>query len=163
MLQLNARRFTPVNAGLIPTGELAIVAGTPFDFTTPHRIGDRVDAPHEQLKFSGGYDHNWVLDGQDGKLALAAKVSEPTTGRVLEVLTTEPGIQFYIGNFLPKLEDPADKQNLGKSGKPYHFRNAFCLETQHYPDSINHPTFPSSVVKPGKPYQSVTVFKFSAK
>jgi aldose 1-epimerase len=156
VVQLNARRFTPGNAGLIPTGELADVAGTPFDFTTPHRIGDRVDAPHEQLKFAGGYDHNWVLDTQSGQLALAATASEPTSGRSLEVWTQEPGVQFYCGNFL-------DGAAIGKSGQPYPFRSGFCLETQHYPDSPNQPAFPNTILRPGQVYQTATVFKFSAR
>jgi aldose 1-epimerase len=156
VLQLNARRFTPVNPGLIPTGELAVVAGTPFDFTTPQRIGDRVDAPHEQLKFSGGYDHNWVLDSQSGQLALAAVASEPVSGRTLEVWTQEPGVQFYCGNFL-------DGTALGKSGQSYPRRSGFCLETQHYPDSPNQPAFPNTILRPGQAYQTTTLFKFSAR
>ncbi len=155
-LQLNARRYTPVNAGLIPTGELATVAGTPFDFTTPHRIGDRVDAPHEQLKLAGGYDHNWVLDNQSGRLALAAIATEPTTGRTLEVWTQEPGVQFYCGNFL-------DGTARGKSGQPYAHRSGFCLETQHYPDSPNQAAFPSTILRPGQTYWTITLFKFSAR
>ena len=155
VLQLNARRFTPVNAGLIPTGELAAVAGTPFDFTSPHRIGEQVNAPHEQLKLAGGYDHNWVLDAQSGQLALAAIASEPTSGRILEVWTQEPGIQFYCGNFL-------DGTATGKSGQPYPHRSGFCLETQHYPDSPNQPAFPNTILRPGQTYQTTTIFKFSA-
>lgn len=155
-LQLNARQFTPVNAGLIPTGELATVAGTPFDFTSPQRIGDRVNADHEQLKFAGGYDHNWVLDAQSGQLALAAMASEPTTGRTMEVWTQEPGVQFYCGNFL-------DGTAVGKSGRSYGHRNGFCLETQHYPDSPNHPAFPDTILRPDQTYRTSTVFKFSAR
>jgi aldose 1-epimerase len=155
-LTFQASRFTPVNVGLIPTGELRSVKETPFDFTTPHRIGQRVNADDEQIKFGGGYDHNWVLDNQSGKLALAATVHEPSTGRVIEVLTTEPGLQFYCGNFL-------DGKLTGKSGKPYHFRNGFCLETQHYPDSPNQPTFPNTILRPGKTWQSTTVYQFGAK
>jgi len=132
------------------------VAGTPFDFTKPHAIGERVDAKDEQLKFGGGYDHNWVLDNQTGKLALAATVTEPTTGRQMEVWTTEPGLQFYCGNFL-------DGSNVGKRGKPYQFRHGFCLETQHYPDSPNQPNFPSTILRPGQKYQTTTIYKFSAK
>jgi aldose 1-epimerase len=156
VLQLKASRFTAVNAGLIPTGELAPVAGTPFDFTTPHRIGDRVDAPHGQLKFAGGYDHNWVLDSQSGQLSLAATVAESSSGRTLEVWTQEPGIQFYCGNFL-------DGSATGKSGQPYPFRSGLCLETQHYPDSPNQPGFPNTILRPGEAYQTATVFKFSAR
>lgn len=155
-LQLQAQRYTPVDAGLIPTGELATVAGTPLDFTTAQRIGDRVDAPHEQLKLAGGYDHNWVLDRQSGELALAAIATEPTTGRVLEVWTQEPGVQFYCGNFL-------DQTVVGKDGRPYGHRGGFCLETQHYPDSPNQPTFPDTILRPGQTYQTSTVFKFSAR
>jgi aldose 1-epimerase len=155
-LTFKATRFTPVSAGLIPNGELRPVTGTPFDFGTAHTIGERVNAQDEQMKFGGGYDHNWVLDNQSGKLALAATVQEPTTGRMLEVLTTEPGLQFYCGNFL-------DGTLTGKSGKPYQFRNGFCLETQHYPDSPNQPTFPSTLLKPGQTLTGTTVYRFSAK
>ncbi|MEZ6131687.1 MAG: aldose epimerase family protein [Planctomycetaceae bacterium] len=157
-LMLNAKKYTPVDVGLIPTGEMPDVAGTPFDFTTAKPIGRDIGAENEQLKFGGGYDHNWVLnkDGKDGQLTLAARVYEPTTGRVLEVHTTEPGIQFYCGNFL-------DGRLQGKSGKPYVHRGGFCLETQHYPDSPNQPDFPSTILKPGETYQSQTIFRFSAK
>ncbi len=143
-LMLNAKKFTPVDEGLIPTGEMPGVAGTPFDFTTAKAIGRDIGKPHEQLKFGLGYDHNWVLDkaGKDGGLTLAARVYEPTTGRVLEVHTTEPGIQFYCGNFL-------DGRLTGKSGKAYVHRGGFCLETQHYPDSPNQPNFPSTILKTG--------------
>jgi aldose 1-epimerase len=153
-MMIAAGRFTPVNKGLIPTGELRPVKGTPFDFTSPHAIGERVGAADEQIKFGGGYDHDWALDNQTGKLALAARVQEPTTGRVMEVLTTEPSIQFYCGNFL-------DGHNIGKSGKPYNFRNGFCLETQHFPDSPNQERFPSTILRPGKVYESSTVYRFS--
>jgi aldose 1-epimerase len=155
-LTFKASKFTPVTVGLIPTGELRPVKGTPFDFTTPHSIGERVKSEDEQMKFGGGYDHNWVLDNQNGKLSLAASVHEPTTGRTLEVHTTEPGLQFYCGNFL-------DGKLTGKSGKPYQFRNGFCLETQHYPDSPNQPSFPSTILQPGKTLKSTTVFQFGAK
>ncbi|AOS43550.1 Aldose 1-epimerase precursor [Lacunisphaera limnophila] len=155
-LQLHASHVTPVNAGLIPTGRIAPVAGTPFDFTTPQRIGDRVDAPDEQLQFAGGYDHNWVLDSQSGQLALAATASEPTSGRTMQVWTQEPGVQFYGGNFL-------DGSAVGKSGQPYGRRSGFCLETQHYPDSPNQPAFPSTILRPGQTYRTSTVFKFSAR
>ena len=155
-MTFEASKFTPVTLGLIPTGELRPVKGTPFDFTTAHSIGARVNAEDEQMKFGGGYDHNWVLDNQSGKLARAATVHEPTTGRMLEVLTTEPGLQFYCGNFL-------DGKLTGKSGKPYQFRNGFCLETQHYPDSPNQPVFPSTILRPGKTWHSTTVYKFGVK
>lgn len=155
-LTFKAAKFTPVTVGLIPTGELRPVKGTPFDFTTAHKIGERVQAKDEQMTFGGGYDHNWVLDNQSGRLALAATVREPTSGRVLEVFTTEPGLQFYCGNFL-------DGKLTGKSGQPYPFRSGFCLETQHYPDSPNQPSFPSTILKPGQTLKSTTVYRFSAK
>ena len=152
-LMLAADRFTPVDKGLIPTGELRPVKGTPYDFTTPHVIGERVGSKDEQMVFGGGYDHNWVLNNQDGDMALAARVTEPTTGRIMEIWTTEPGMQFYCGNFL-------DGHNIGKSGKPYNLRNGFCLETQHYPNSPNQPEFPSTILKPGERLKSKTLFKF---
>jgi aldose 1-epimerase len=157
-LMLNAKQYTPVDEGLIPTGELRDVAGTPFDFTTAKPIGRDIDEEDQQLKFGRGYDHNWVLDksGKDGETTLAARVYEPTTGRTLEVNTTEPGIQFYCGNFL-------DGRLKGKSDKPYVHRGGFCLETQHYPDSPNQPSFPSTILKPGEQYESKTIFKFSTK
>ncbi len=150
-----ADRFNPVDKTLIPTGELRKVEGTPFDFRTPHAIGERIGRDDEQIKFGGGYDHNWVLNSQRGVLSLAARVEEPTTGRVMEVLTTQPGMQFYTGNFL-------DGTITGKGGKAYKRRFAFCMETQHYPDSPNHPAFPSVVLKPGEQYRSTTVFRFPA-
>jgi aldose 1-epimerase len=156
VLTLKASRMTPVNAGLIPTGQFLPVAGTPLDFTTPHSIGERIGAAHEQLTFGGGYDHNWVLDSGGGKLAPAATVYEPLSGRMLEVHTEEPGIQFYCGNFL-------DGSLTGKSGRVYPFRGGFCLETQHYPDSPNQPNFPSTVLRPGKEYRTTTVYRFSAR
>lgn len=162
VLTLNASRFTPVNEHLIPTGELAPVAGTPFDFTKPRTIGERVNADDAQLKIGRGYDHNFVIDRTDNELVLAARVEEPTTGRVMEVLTTEPGIQLYIGNFLPKADDPNNPMT-GKSGKKYSHRGGFCLETQHFPDSPNQPTFPSTVLKPGQVFTSTTVYRFSTK
>jgi len=155
-LTLNASRFTPVTAGLIPTGELRPVAGTPFDFTTAHLIGERIDAEDEQLQFGGGYDHNWVLDGKPGELLPAATVYEPTTGRVMEVLTTEPGIQFYAGNFL-------DGSLTGKQGKPHDRRSGLALETQHFPDSPNHPDFPDTILRPGEEFKSTTVYRFSVR
>jgi aldose 1-epimerase len=153
-ITLNADRFTPVDAGLIPTGELRNVKGTPFDFTQPTAIGARVGQDEEQLKLGTGYDHNWVLNGKAGSLRLAARATEPSTGRVLEVSTTEPGIQFYIGNFL-------DGSLTGKGGKVYKRRYGFCLETQHFPDSPNQAAFPSTVLKKGDRYQTTTVLKFS--
>ncbi|TWU41820.1 aldose epimerase family protein [Novipirellula artificiosorum] len=155
-LMLNAKKYTPIDDGLIPTGELADVAGTPFDFTTAKAIGRDVEQKHEQLTFGLGYDHNFVLDkGGDPKAAtLAARVTEATTGRVLEIRTTEPGIQFYCGNFL-------DGRLQGKSGKTYVHRGGFCLETQHYPDSPNQPNFPSTLLSPGEEYRTTTTFKFS--
>jgi aldose 1-epimerase len=156
-LMIHADRFTPVDATLIPTGELRKVRGTPFDFSTPTAIGARINDDDEQLKFAKGYDHNWVLTaGKPGTLALAARLYESKSGRVLEVWTTQPGIQFYTGNFLN-----ADVH--GKSGKTYGFRSALCLETQHFPDSPNHPGFPSTVLEPGQHYHSITVYKFSTK
>lgn len=155
-LTLNAAQFTPVNRGLIPTGELRPVKGTPFDFATPHRVGERIDGADEQLVFGGGYDHNFVIDRKGAGLELAATVYEPTTGRVLEVLTTEPGVQFYSGNFL-------DGTLVGKAGKPYVHRGSVVLETQHYPDAINQPNFPSIVLRPGETFRSSTVFRFSTR
>jgi aldose 1-epimerase len=153
-LLLHAKKFTPVNATLIPTGELRAVAGTPFDFTQSTVIGSRINQDDEQLKFGKGYDHNWVLDSGGAGLQLAAEVFEPTSGRVLEVLTTEPGVQFYTGNFL-------DGTVHGEGGVLYGHRTGLCLETQHFPDSPNHPTFPSTELKPGKTYRSTTVLRFA--
>jgi aldose 1-epimerase len=152
-LLLNAAHFTPVNETLIPTGEIRPVAGTPFDFTRSTRIGLRINQDDEQLKFGLGYDHNWVLNRTDNALALAARASEPGSGRVMEVWTTEPGIQFYSGNFL-------DGSHTGKGGKVYRHRYGFCLETQHFPDSPNQPNFPSTVLKASQTYTSTTVYKF---
>jgi len=152
-LTLSADRYTPVDATGIPTGEIAPVQGTPLDFTKPMAIGARID----QLKGTpGGYDHNFVLNNQDGSLATAARVYEPTTGRVLEIITTEPGIQLYTGNYL-------DGTIKGKGGKVYPQRAALCLETQHYPDSVNQPSFPSTILRPGQTYRSTTIHRFSVK
>ena len=151
-LMLNAERFTPVDKGLIPTGDLLGVAGTPFDFRKLTAIGARIEQNDEQLKIGAGYDHNWVLNKSGNALTLAARVEEPSSGRTLEVYTSEPGIQFYSGNFL-------DGSVKGKGGKVYGHRSAFCLETQHFPDSPNHPAFPSTVLKPGQRYQSTTVYR----
>jgi len=154
-VMINADRFTPVDATLIPTGELKAVKGTPFDFTKSTAIGARIDHADEQLKFGKGYDHNWVLNRSGGALSKAAEVREPKTGRVMEVWTTEPGLQFYTGNFL-------DGSLKGK-GKTFQHRGAFCMETQHYPDSPNKPNFPSTTLKPGQTYKTSTVYRFSAK
>lgn len=155
-LTLHASRFTPVSATLIPTGELKPVESTPFDFRKPTAVGARIDASDEQLRLGHGYDHNWVLDNKDGKIALAAEVYDPTSGRVLKVLTDQPGIQFYTGNFL-------DGSIKGKSGKSYERRTALCLETQHFPDSPNHPQFPTTELKPGQRFHSVTIYNLSAR
>jgi aldose 1-epimerase len=152
-LMLNADRYTPVSDALIPTGQLAPVEGTPFDFRKPAAIGARINNDDPQLKNGQGYDHNWVITRTGAGLQLAARVAEPKSGRTLVVTTTEPGIQFYAGNFL-------DGKLIGKSGKPYPRRSGFCLETQHYPDSPNQPAFPSTILKPGATYQSKTVFTF---
>ena len=154
-MMIDADRFTPVAEGLIPSGEVRSVGGTPLDFRQPVAIGARIDQNDPQLKFGGGYDHNWVLKGQDGSLALAARVYEPTTGRVMEVYTTEPGLQFYSGNFL-------DGSQVGKGGLRYEHRSGFCLETQHFPDSPNKPDSPSTVLEPGRVYTHTTIYKFSA-
>ncbi len=154
-LLLKADRFTPVDAGLIPTGELRPVAGTPFDFTTATPIGARIAAADDQLKLGGGYDHNFVLaDTIRPEPVLAAQVYDPSSGRVLEVLTTEPGVQLYTGNFL-------DGSLKGKGGQAYARNAAFCLETQHFPDSPNQPAFPTVLLKGGSSYRSATIFKFS--
>jgi aldose 1-epimerase len=151
---INADRFTPVDKGLIPTGELKSVAGTPFDFRMARTVGERIEQKDQQLILGRGYDHNFVLNRSGSGLESAAKVVEPKSGRVLEVLTTEPGIQFYTGNFL-------DGTLHGKGGKVYGRRSALCLETQHFPDSPNKPAFPSTVLKPGAKYQTTTVYRFS--
>ncbi len=157
-LMINADRYTPVDETLIPRGELAFVEGTPFDFRQVKPIGRDIEQEHEQLRFGGGYDHNWVLNrgGADRELVLAATLYEPTSGRLLEVLTTEPGLQFYCGNFLTG-------RLTGKSGKAYVYRGGLCLETQHFPDSPNHANFPNTILRPGETLRSQTVFRFSAK
>ena len=156
-LTLHADRYTPVDATSIPTGELSPVEGTPFDFRTAKPIGRDIGMEHEQLKFGGGYDHNWVLNGVSaGSLNMAAEVYEPTTGRVLTIQTQEPGIQFYCGNFL-------DGRLKGKSGRTYEQRGGFCLETQHYPDSPNQPAFPNTILQPDRKYETKTIFKFSTR
>jgi aldose 1-epimerase len=155
-LTLHADRYTPVDPTLIPTGEIASVEGTPFDFRQPTGIGARIDQDDEQLKRGQGYDHNWVLTRSGGGLQPAARVVEPMTGRTLEIATTEPGIQFYSGNFL-------DGTITGKGGHIYAHRSGLCLETQHFPDSPNHPDFPSTVLRPGEDYRSQTVYTFGIK
>src|SRR5437588_3666728 len=153
-LFINAARFTPTDAGSIPTGELRRVRGTPFDFTRPTAIGARINQDYDQLKLGKGYDHNFVLNGKMGTFRQAARVYEPTTGRMMEVWTTEPGMQFYTGNFL-------DGTLTGKDGKVYQQRYGFCLETQHYPDSPNKPSFPTAVLRKGARYHTTTTFRFS--
>jgi aldose 1-epimerase len=153
VMTINADHYTPVDATQIPTGEIAPVKGTVFDFTTPHRIGDRInEVPGGPPT---GYDHNFCLNSQNGSLAFCARAKDPKTGRVMEVRTTQPGVQFYTGNFL-------DGTLTGIGGTKYQQHDAFCLETQHYPDSPNHPNFPTTELKPGQTYHQVTVLKFSA-
>lgn len=156
ILKINAEKFTPVDAALIPTGELKDVVGTPFDFTKPTPVGERVEADDAQLKLGKGYDHNFVLTNGDTTMKQAATITGPKTGISMEVLTTEPGIQFYGGNFME------GKENDGKAGKAYPFRNGFCLETQHFPDSPNKPSFPTTTLKPGETYKTSTIYKFTA-
>lgn len=154
VLSMDASRFTPVNDTLIPTGELRLVAGTPFDFRAPSAIGARIADLDHQLAVAGGYDHNFVIErGGDGGLVPAARVFEPTSRRTLEVRTTQPGVQFYSGNFL-------DGSVVGKAGRRYQHRAGFCLETQHFPDSPNHAAFPSTVLRPGQTYEEETVYAF---
>ncbi len=152
-LTLEAEKYTPVDDTLIPTGKIESVKGTPLDFTTPHKIGERI----KELRGNpGGYDHNFVLNGGGKKLALGARVVEPKSGRVMEMYTTEPGVQFYTGNFL-------DGSNKGKGGAVYNKHAGLCLEAQHFPDSVNHPNFPSMILRPGQTYKQTTVYKFSTK
>lgn len=155
ILMINADGFTPVDSTLIPTGEIRNVAGTPFDFNTPTAIGARINADDQQIKFGMGYDHNWVLNKDSNEMSLAARVEEPVSGRILEVYTTEPGMQVYTGNFMDG--------SMGKKEASYKFRNAFCLETQHFPDSPNQVNFPSTVLNPGEEYTSSTIYRFSVK
>jgi aldose 1-epimerase len=156
VVTINSDRFTPVDAGLIPTGELRPVKGTPFDFTTPHTVGERIgNTNDEQIARGNGYDHNWVLNKmKPNELSLAARVTEPASGRVMEVWSTEPATQFYTGNFL-------DGSLTGKGGWVYQFRNGFCFEPQHYPDSPNHPDFPTTELKAGEIYKNTIIYKFS--
>ena len=150
---INATSFVPTDAGSIPTGELRKVAGTPFDFLKLTAIGARINQDEEQLKLGNGYDHTWIINGRPGTLRLAAQAFEPTSGRRMQVWTTEPGMQFYTGNFL-------DGTLTGKSGKIYQRRYGFCFETQHYPDSPNQPAFPTTMLKKGATYRSTTIYKF---
>ena len=152
-LQIFADGYTPVDGTLVPLGHVEAVQGTPLDFRSPMTIGERIIDDHPQLLRAGGYDHNWVLDGPDGKLRLAARVTEPDSGRVLEVFTTEPGLQFYSGNTLGGIK--------GKGGAKYWPRSGFCLEAQHFPDSPNQPAFPSTILEPGDLYASTTIYRFS--
>ena len=155
-LMINANRFTPVDSTLIPTGELRKVGGSPFDFRKPKSVGERINDNDEQLRYGRGYDHNFVLNRGAKSARLAARVFEKSTGRLMEVFTTEPGVQFYSGNFL-------DGTNIGKGGISYKHRYGLCLETQHFPDSPNKPQFPSTVLNPGKKYTSTTIYRFSVK
>jgi len=155
-LMINGDQTTPVDSGLIPTGELRSVEGTPFDFRKPKPIGQDINADDEQIRFGPGFDHNWVLRKRGNDLSLAARVYEPTTGRVMEIYTTEPAIQFYSGNFL-------DGTIIGKDGKAYKQHYALCLETQHYPDSPNKPSWPTTTLRPGQTYKTTTVHKFSTR
>ena len=156
VLRINADAITPVDTTLIPTGELFPVEGTPFDFRTPKPIGQDINADDEQIKFGGGYDHNFVLNKDGEQPTLAATVYEPETGREMDVYTDEPGVQFYTANFL-------DGTLTGKNGKIAEYRSGLCLETQHFPDSPNQPSFPSTVLEPGQVYQTTTIYKFSTK
>ena len=152
-LRLAASRFTPADAASIPTGELAEVKGTPMDFTVSKKVGDEIGADFEQLKFAGGYDHNWVIDGWDGTLRHFATLKAPESGRVMEAYTTLPGVQFYAGNSIT--------EQTGKSGATYGLRQGLCLETQYFPDSVNKPQFPDCIFGGDKEYDSVTVYRFS--
>jgi len=154
-LIINADAYLPVDNGLIPTGELKPVSGTAFDFLKAHAIGERINGNDVQLQYGKGYDHNWVLNKKTGEFELAAIVEEPVSGRIMQVWTTEPGLQFYSGNFL-------DGKDIGKGSKPYPFRSAFCLEAQHYPNSPNQSNFPITRLNPGEMYRQKTVYSFSA-
>ena len=157
VVTINADKFIPVDETLIPTGKLQPVAGTPFDFTKPMVVGARInDSTDTQIKYGGGYDHAWVLNGEAGSLKKAATVYEPTSGRVMDVSTTEPAVQFYTGNFL-------NGKVVGREGFPYKKRYALCLETEHYPDSPNQPSFPTTTLKPGETYKTTTIYQFSTK
>jgi aldose 1-epimerase len=156
VLVINADKSTPVNAEMIPTGEIADIRGTDLDFTSPKRIGDRIDNQHPQLVFAVGYDFNYVINKNENELAFAASVFEPESGRYMEVFTTEPGVQLYTGNHLKGAE-------IGKAGVAYTKRTGLCLETQHFPDSPNQPGFPSTLLNPGETFKSTTIYKFSTK
>lgn len=157
VLMINADHYTPVNSHMIPTGKIASVKGTPFDFTSPEKIGAHINDNTQQIKYAHGFDDNWILNKKEPyQLSFAARVYEPTTGRVLEVYTTQPGIQCYTSNYL-------SSRTIGKGGKHYGFRTAFALETQHYPDSPNHPNFPTTELKPGQIFYSVTIYRFSTR
>lgn len=156
ILQIDADYYTPVNDKLITTGELAKVENTPLDFRQPQVIGDRINDDFIQLKYSGGYDHNWVINGYDGKVKKAVELYEPVSGRVLEVLTDQPGVQFYSGNFM-------NGTITGKGGVVYNHRTGLCLEPQHFPDSPNKPDFPSTILRPGETYKQTTIYRFSTK
>lgn len=153
LLMINASRYTPTDAGLIPTGELAAVSGTPLDFRQPRRIGDQLEADHHEIRTGSGYDHNFVIDRQGDGLELAARLSDPSSGRVMEVRTTEPGIQFYSGNW--------GRPIPGRDGRTFPRWGGVALETQHFPDTPNKPDFPSTVLRPGEEYRSTTVYRFS--
>lgn len=155
LLMINASRYTPTDESLIPTGELAPVAGTPLDFTQPTRIGERLESDHPEIRLANGYDHNWVLDRQGDGLELAARLTDPSSGRVLEVLTTEPGIQFYSGNW--------GRPISGKNDTSYPKWGGLALETQHFPDSPNKSQFPTTIVRPGEEYHSTSVYRFSVR
>ena len=156
LLYINAKSFTPIDSKLIPTGKIELVEGTPFDFNTLKKIGKRLNDEDEQLKFGNGYDHNFVLNNSNSKDILAARVFEKKSGRILEVYTNEPGMQLYGGNFL-------DGKTIGKQSKAYNYRSAFCLETQHFPDSPNNPNFPNTLLKPKNNYYSICIYKFLVK
>lgn len=153
VMTIKASAFTPVDSVMIPTGEIRPVAGTPFDFTTPHAIGERIGEKYDQLVLGRGYDHNFVLNKKEN---VAVTVYEPVSGRMLEVITDQPGMQFYTGNFL-------DGTKTGHGGKPYKFRSGLCLESGHYPDSPNHPAFPTTVLNPDETFKSTTIYRFSVK
>lgn len=152
MLTLHAAHYTPALNGAIPTGEIAPVAGTPMDFTNSKRIGDEIDADFEQLKLIGGYDHNWVTDGEAGTMRHIATVEEPVSGRIMRTYTDLPGVQFYTGNFMEK--------ETGKDGAAYDWRGGLCLETQYYPNAVNEPRFPSAIFGPERPYDTTTIYQF---
>jgi aldose 1-epimerase len=150
---LKASAFTPVDSFMIPTGEIRPVAGTPFDFNTPHKIGERIGENYDQLILGKGYDHNFILDNKD---EVDVTVYEPVSGRMLEVITDQPGMQLYTGNFL-------DGTKIGHGGKPFKFRSGMCLESGHYPDSPNHPEFPTTILNPGETLKTTTIYRFSVK